>query len=242
MSYMRQTIYFFILALLIFPFTAQALNADLKQKYPYSVLTNDYGLLNEIDLDSELDGIKHPPLFSERAKGYIYWQCFPRDSVTVSLEDLGYSPEDDPESDVKYNGENNARLTITAKSKGGIFHQYVMWSSFPHSLTQDRYNSYLKLMHEEKHVCIAGSYLEKEATIIKGEIEETRQKIYYWGFEKLKTTKGCEAYHRNGCHYEQPKNPRPFGFQFASSIMKGILATIEGRYVEKNRDMYAFTD
>jgi len=30
-----------------------------------------------------------------------------------------------------------------------------------------------------------------------------RQQIYYWGFEKIKTKKGCEAYHRNGCHYEQ---------------------------------------
>lgn len=200
---MRQTIYFIMLSLLLFPFTAQALSTGLKQKYPHAVLTDDYGLLNEIDLDSELDGVKHPPSFSTKNKGYIYWQCFPRESVRVSLVDFGDSPEDDPESDVKYNGENNAKLTITAQSKGGVFHQYVMWSKFPLSLTQDRFNRYLKLMHGEKHICIAGSYLEKEATIIKGEIEEEKQKTYYWGFEKIKTTKGCEAYHRNGCHYEQ---------------------------------------
>ena len=42
--------------------------------------------------------------------------------MTISLEELGYSPEDDPESDVKYNGENDAKLTITAQDKRGITH------------------------------------------------------------------------------------------------------------------------
>ena len=199
---MKQTICFIMFAIFLFPHTTvQALSATLKQKYPYAVLTDDYGILNEIDLDSELDGVKHPPLFSTKSKGYIYWQCFPKDSVTVSLQDLGDTPEDDPESDVKYNGEDDAKLTITAQGKHGIFHQYVMWSRFPISLTKDRFNGYLKLMQGEKNICIAGSYLEKENRIIKGEIEENRNKIYYWGFEKIKTTKGCIAYHKNGCHY-----------------------------------------
>ena len=148
-----------MLVIFLFPLTAQALSAGLKQKYPFAVLTDDYGILNEIDLDSELDGVKHPPLFSTKTKGYIYWQCFPRDSVTVSLEDLGDSPEDDPESDVKYNGENDAKLTITAQGKRGILHKYVMWSNFPISQTEDRFNGYLKLMHGEKNICIAGGCL-----------------------------------------------------------------------------------
>lgn len=218
---MKQTIYFIMLGLLLFPFTAQALSAGLKQKYPYAVLTDDYGILNEIDLDSELDGVKHPPLFSTKNKGHIYWQCFPRDSVTISLEDLGYSQEDDPGSYVTYNGENNANVTITAKSKDGIFHKYMMWTNFPISLTADRFNSYLKLMHGEKHICIAGSYLEKEAIIIKREIEDTRQKIYYWGLVKVKTTKGCEAYYRNGCHYAQTKDPQPF--EFSETLISRIF-------------------
>jgi hypothetical protein len=198
---MRKRGWFIILAIFLFPFIAHALNAGLRQKYPYAVLTDDYEILNEIDLDSELDGVKHPPLFSTKTKGYIYWQCFPRDSVTVVLEDLGDSPEDDPESDVKYNGENNAKLTISALGKRGILHKYIMWSHFPVSLTENRFNAYINLMHGEKNICIAGSYLEKEARKIVGEIETRRQQVYYWGFEKVKTTKGCESYHKNGCHY-----------------------------------------
>lgn len=192
---MRQKICFIILAIFLFPLTAQALSAVLKQKYPHTVLTDDYGILNEIDLHGELDGVKYPPLFSTKTKGYFYWQCFPRDSVTLALEDLGDSPEDDPESDIKYNGENNAKLTIYALGKHGILHKYIMWSHFPVSLTENRFNAYINLMRGEKYICIEGSYLEKEERKIVGEIETRRQKIYYWGFEKIKTIKGCEAYH-----------------------------------------------
>src|SRR3990167_7522745 len=199
MSSMRQKIFCIALAMFLFPLTVQALDATLKQKYPYAVLTADYGILNEVDLDSELDGVKHPPRFSTKIKGYLYWQCFPRDSVTIDLEDFGYSPEDDPESDIKYNGENNSTLTITAQGKRGILHRYVMWRNFPLSLTEDQFNAYLKLMHEEQNVCIAGTYLEKEIKIIKGEMGASKRKIYYWGFKKIKTTKGCEAYHQGGC-------------------------------------------
>ena len=80
-------------------------------------------------------------------------------------------------------------------------HKYIMWGNYPISTTEDRFNVYLKLMHEEKNICIAGSYLEKKTRKIIGEIETSRQQIYYWGFEKIKTTKGCIAYHKNGCHY-----------------------------------------
>jgi len=194
---MKQKIFLIMLAFFIFPLAASALSNNLKHKYPYTVLTDDYGLLNEIDLDSELDGVKHPPVFSYENRAFIYWQCFPRDSVTVSLEDLGYSPEDDDESDIKYNGENKADLIITAHGKGGVVHKYTVWGRLPIMQTEDRFNQYLKLMHNEKHVCLAGAYMEKEVGVMQGR----KQQVHYWVFEKVKTNKGCEAYHQNGCHY-----------------------------------------
>jgi hypothetical protein len=180
----------------LFPLTANALNVSLKQKYSHTVLTDDYGILNEIDLDSYLDGIKHPPVFSKKSSAYIYWQCFSRGSVTVSLEDLGYSLEDDDESDIKYNGENKAKLTITVHIKGHIFHKYTVWGRLPITLTEDRFNQYLKIMQGERYVCLAGSYMENETRIIQGK----NQQVHYWAFVKIKTKKGCEAYHENGCH------------------------------------------
>ena len=116
------------------------MNVSLKQKYPNTVLTNDYGILNDIDLDSHLDGVKHPPKFSKKSKVFIYWQCFPRNSVRVSLQDLGYSPEDDDESDIKYNGENEASLTISVLSKNHIVHKYIVWGRLPITLAENRFN------------------------------------------------------------------------------------------------------
>ena len=187
-----------IIGICLFPLTVNALNVSLEQKYPNTVLTNDYGILNEIDLDSHLDGVKHPPIFSKKSTPYIYWQCFPRDSVTVSFEDLGYSPEDDDESDVKYNGENKSRLTITGYGKERVFHQYIVQGRSPITPTEERFNQYLKIMQGEPYVCLAGSYMENETRIIRGE----KQQVHGWAFEKMKTGKGCEAYHTNGCHYD----------------------------------------
>ena len=187
-----------IIGICLFPLTVNALNVNLKQKYPNTVLTNDYGILNEIDLNSHLDGVKYPPKFSKKSNPYIYWQCFPRDSVTVSLEDVGYSPEDDDESDVKYNGENKATLTITGGGKGHVFHQYIVRGRLPITPTEERFIQYLKIMQGELYVCLAGSYMEKETRIIQGKMQQVNE----WAFEKMKTGKGCEAYHTNGCHYD----------------------------------------
>lgn len=194
---MKKMLLLIMIAIPLFPIIARGLSADLKKKYPYTVLTDDYGILNEIDLDSELDGVKHPSLFSHENRAFIYWQCFPRDSVRISLEDLGDSPEDDPESDVKYNGENNAKLNITAASKKNIYHKYTMINNSPTLLAEARFNRYLKLMQGAKNVCIAGAYLEKEARVMGGK----KQQVHYWAFEKMKTQNGCESYHLNGCHY-----------------------------------------
>ena len=90
-------------------------------------------------------------------------------------------------------------------------------------------------MHEEKNVCIAGSYLEKKTRKIIGEIETDRQQIYYWGFEKIKTMKGCEAYHRNGCHMVSTaselklNNISNFGPNFLTHFsLKIYLYTVNG--------------
>ena len=186
-----------ILCSCIFSLTTNAMNIALKQKYPNTVLTNDYGILNEIDLDSHLDGVKHPPKFSKKSKVFIYWQCFPRNSVRVTLQDLGYSPEDDDESDIKYNGENEAALTIYASRDDHVVHKYIVWGRLPVSLAENKFNEYLKIMKNERYVCLAGSYTENQTQIVKG----IKQQINEWAFVKMKTHKGCIAYHKDGCHY-----------------------------------------
>jgi len=100
---------------------------------------------------------------------------------------------------MKYNGENNAKLIVVIRPKRGVVHEYTTIGSFTLTLTENLFNRYLKLMQGEKYVCLAGSYLETKTIVSK----EKRQRVHYWNFEKMKTSKGCEAYRTYSCHYDQ---------------------------------------
>lgn len=48
-----------------------------KQKYPFTLLTDDYGILNEHDLSFYIPYLYPAPCFLKEGSSYIYWQCFP---------------------------------------------------------------------------------------------------------------------------------------------------------------------
>ena len=193
---MKQKTIFILILLCFFSFKVGAINAVIKQKYPYSVLTNDYEILNEVDLDSYKDGVKPPPSLPKEGFGYIYWQCFPRDHVSINLEDMGYSSEDIGRD------ENYGDLKITVFSKSGVFHEYVTRKMWPISSYEEKFNLWIKLMKGEKYVCLAGSFIYREDRVVRGQ----EQQIYSWVFEKIKTKKGCDSYFEGGCHRELIKN------------------------------------
>ncbi len=89
---MKTKILIFILCLSLSS-NVVAVSFAAKKKYPYSLITNDYGILNEGDLGHYIKVVRTKP-FSEREMGGLYWQCFPRESVYMTLEDMGYSSED----------------------------------------------------------------------------------------------------------------------------------------------------
>ena len=68
-----------------------------------------------------------------------------------------------------------------------------MWGRLPITLAESKFNQYLKLMQNEPYVCLAGSYTENQSGINE------------WDFEKMKTHKGCIAYHRDGCQDDLSK-------------------------------------
>src|SRR5579863_3599496 len=87
---------FWILFLWIgFALKVGAVTAEVKKKYPYPLLTEDYSILTENDLAAYTWGMKPRP-FSEKedSGGYNYWQCFSRDAVSITLKDTGNSSED----------------------------------------------------------------------------------------------------------------------------------------------------
>ncbi len=69
-----------------------------------------------------------------------YWQCFPRDRISISFKDMGYTSED-------IGGEENfsdLRIMISDDSSG--YHEYSMRRVLPTSTYEHRFKSWLKLM------------------------------------------------------------------------------------------------
>lgn len=183
---MQNKAFFVLLLLILFSYNsvAFAVTASVQKKYPYSVLTDNYGILNEKDLDTNKEGIKPPPHLPKNGYGYIYWQCFPRDTISISLKDMGYSSKDIGGK------ENFSDLKIMVSDKSSGYHEYSMRRIWPTSAYEQRFKLWLELMKNEKYVCLAGNFVNRE--------EKTKGIISFWIFEKIKTKKGCDSYFEEG--------------------------------------------
>jgi|688.fasta_scaffold163243_3 hypothetical protein len=176
---MRQKI---TLILILFSFISStyAITNSLRQAYPNSILTDDYGILTSKDLKGE----KPAPFSLKDPPGSVYWQCFPRDRLVISLEDFG-STSDDIGIDENYSG-----LKITVSNKHDISHEYVMRRRWPLSVYERRFNTWIKLMKGEKYVCIAGEFINYKEKMEGGK----KLRVCSWVFEKVKTKKGQDSY------------------------------------------------
>lgn len=161
-----------------------------KQKYPFPLLTKDYDILNEHDLAlySYIRNINPAP-FTGKFSGLNYWQCFPRENISITLEDNGYFAEEFGKKDTI------GDLEIRAMIKPGVFHEYGMRRAWPTEDFQQVFNHWRKLMDKEKYVCLAGHFVNRSQTIENG----VKRDIYGWIFDRLKTKKGCVAYLDNNC-------------------------------------------
>ncbi|HVE44861.1 MAG TPA: hypothetical protein VNC84_06985 [Gammaproteobacteria bacterium] len=160
------------------------------KKYPYSLLTPDYGILSENDLAAYAYGIKQHP-FNERngIDGHNYWQCFPRDRISVTLEDQGFSTEDVGWKDTL------SELIIEARTDSGVIHRYELRALGMFHLYEKELHQWHKLMKGEKYVCLSGNFVAVTPRTINGRtISE-----YGWIFDKIKTKKGCSSYWWNSC-------------------------------------------
>jgi hypothetical protein len=163
-----------------------ALEARLQKKYPFLLLTDDHGILNENDLSPYTKKLNYKK-FSGKSSGLEYWQCFPRNQVCVTLRDMGYSAEEFAPTDTM------ADLKITAYSKPNIFHTYYMRRAYPIRAYQEHFTRWQRLMKSEKYICIAGSFDEHKEEMIDGLKREENS----WTFDKIKTRKGCDSYFVN---------------------------------------------
>jgi hypothetical protein len=181
-----------IMIIILCGISCNALSISLaaKQKYPFPLLTEDYGILNEHDLAlySYIYNVNPRP-FTGKPSGLNYWQCFPRENISITLEDMGYSSEDFSWKDTA------SDLEISGMVRPGVFHEYGMRRAWPVRDFQKQFNSWRRLMKGEKYVCLAGHFVNYSEPSDYG----VKRKVYGWIFDRLKTKKGCVAYLNSDC-------------------------------------------
>jgi hypothetical protein len=162
--------------------------SSLKQKYPYGLLTDDYGILSEDDLGIYAWWAK-PKLYDENdtAHGYMYWQCFPTSNVKLGCRKI---EGDDPK--IPY---SDAEIKIETETE---IHEY----EFRRALELEACHAYLKnwnrLIFGEKVVCFGGKPVDVEQKRTHGKLK----KVTGWIYDKLKTKKGCYSYFGKHCDIE----------------------------------------
>lgn len=179
-----------IIFLCVISCNALGVSLAAKQKYPFTLLTNDYGILNDQDLSFYLSYIHPAPHFPQRGEGYIYWQCFPRENISITLEDYGYF-----ENDSRKGEDTLGNIEISAMVKPGVFHEYCIRKILPTKYLQDVFNQWRELMAKQKYVCLAGDFISRHEIVENG----GKRDVSGWVFDRLKTKKGCISYFDGDC-------------------------------------------
>jgi len=164
-----------------------------EKKLPIVSRVVSHGVLTDLDYQGE--SVSQIPFDPEKkaTHDYIYWQCFPREALTITLQDLGNSAEE------LYWNDTYSLLTIEVYDGKRVRHEYIMRRAWPVETYLEKFKSWQTLMKHEKYVCIAGSapYLKDE------ENEKSKQKVVLWYFEQFKTKKGCDSYFERACAQEK---------------------------------------
>ncbi len=182
---MRKIANLHVLLCLIFlacatPSAQNANEKQLKEKYPHSIIGEDYQLLTEKDLAISSCIASPEPFSLHKLTSHPYWQCF-------STKDSAFECE---ESDPDESGRT-AILAIVLK-KGGITHEYLSRRAISLEGCKAFGAEWKRLTHNQDHVCVSGQFINPKD-------ERPNEKDRAWIFESYKTAKGCDSYFEGGC-------------------------------------------
>lgn len=180
------------LIILLFSISCNAEEISLveKQKYPFTLLTNDHGILNDHDLFFYLPYLYPAPFLPKKGSDYIYWQCFPRKNISITLEDYGYF-----ENDFRKGNDTLGNIEINTMVKPGVFHRYLIERAWPVKEVQKGFNNWRRLMNGERYVCLAGIFISHSKSVENG----IKKDVSSWAFQRIKTKKGCVSYFDRNC-------------------------------------------
>ena len=182
----KKYLFLVITIFLLTPMQLFAIGQNSLKKYPYQLITTDYGILNEANLKRYVDGIIPKP-FNWDITGFDYWQCFPTKNVTVWYDQGTYD---------SYDKVVRSDPHISIKVSPMVTHEYEPRRNFSIDYAKEKVAAWKRLMKNQQYVCIGGAFAGTHKKIVDGrEITE-----HGWVFENLKTKKGCDSYFSGWCN------------------------------------------
>lgn len=136
-------------------------------KYPYAILGDDFGILNEDDLAIN-SCIATPVPFPPDLPSYPYWQCFQIKNVTFVCDNA---------KGVKPNKLTPTALVILAKDDANQ-HEYISRRAIEHKDCLSFKKDWQRMTRQETYVCLSGGFIGSE---------DNKKKD--WVFDKFKTRK-----------------------------------------------------
>ncbi len=151
-----------------------------KAKYPYSLIGEDFGILNEADLAANTCDAQPQPF--SLASDSLYWRCFESKEVKFLCDSSGAA---DPNEGVM------GLIVLSANTKAG-HHDYIARRPWPIADCREFGRTFAAAIKETQHLCISGSSPRKSA-----DPRDTRTTT--WNFEKYKSSKHCGSYFEGHC-------------------------------------------
>lgn len=180
-----QNIVILATCILIFVLGACALapkKANLQQRFPLGMVTNDYGVLSEDDLNFyEMNGQPNP--LGGEITNFAYWICAPTSHIRFKCNDFG-RPND-------INEEHLGEPEIFIHDKTKRYH-FAGRRAFPIQGCVEKVDLWNALASMQNHLCVSG-YQAGPETNSNGLIEFT------FVYDRIKSHSGCDSWFDGGC-------------------------------------------
>lgn len=154
----------------------------LTEKYPFGLLGDDHGILNDDDLALNTCDVVVGPVTSGNG-AYPYWQCFRTKEASFECDDSGYDPDE----------KSQMAIMAIAIRTDHRSDEYLSRRAIPMADCRDYRKDWLRLTGSQEFFCASGLLIKYQKPNISGVIESS------WIFDRFKTAKGCDPYFKGGC-------------------------------------------
>ena len=182
---MRKKLIFLILGGLVgFNGLGKLISRDeIRSKYPYGILTEDYGILSEEDFRINTCIAKPEPFSETKMSNYPIWQSFEVRDLKIYCEGNTYDPDE---------GSRMTSLVISmVRNKAGL-QEYFIPKPMKIQECKEFIREWDNYTLNEKYICLCGSLPQVDK-------ERGGKKVTSWVFNRFKTKKGCDSYAEGQC-------------------------------------------